>query len=341
MKRFLFLSTACLGVAGAAAAQSSVTIYGVIDQTVSRVSGGSSSLYMPPAIEAKHDMWVLKAGDPSRLGFRGVEDFGGGWSAGFQLEHRLMPDTGTTDSPGGSTFWQGRSLVWLRSDRFGEVFAGRDNFAAFFNGVQADPFLFDYGVAALGPDFTLARYTVAGEGGSRVSNQAGWRSPRLGGVALTLSMAAGEGSSTGRRRNEGLNLNYQQGPLYLGLGWDRGATLAGEDRSLINVTASYVLGSVKLFGNIARSRNEAATTPAGQRIRAYNAGLTVAAGGGLVKLAIGRLAPQGGASDSTKLGLGYEYPLSKRTAIRAALATGKTEGQSRTNGCEAGLRVTF
>ena len=77
---------ALLAVASAAAsAQSSVTLFGVLDLNARYVKNGDVSLKS------------LSSGgiNTSRLGFRGIEDLGGGLSAGFWLETGINPDTGT------------------------------------------------------------------------------------------------------------------------------------------------------------------------------------------------------------------------------------------------------
>ena len=79
------LALAVLGsFAGVAAAQSSVTLFGVVDLSVLRVknSGGSQTLMMSNSYNS------------NRLGFRGVEDLGGGMKAGFWLEAGMNNDTG-------------------------------------------------------------------------------------------------------------------------------------------------------------------------------------------------------------------------------------------------------
>ena len=65
-------------------AQSSVTIYGVADSMLSR---GSGSLTSRSAMGSGGNM-------TSRIGFRGVEDLGGGLKAGFDLESQVFMDSG-------------------------------------------------------------------------------------------------------------------------------------------------------------------------------------------------------------------------------------------------------
>ena len=71
-----------------ACAQSSVTLFGVVDAAVTYTTGSG------PVSTSK---WQLtnSANTFSRIGFRGTEDLGGGYAAGFWLEAGLMNDTGS------------------------------------------------------------------------------------------------------------------------------------------------------------------------------------------------------------------------------------------------------
>src|SRR5574337_108525 len=94
------------GFAGAASAQSSVTVFGVVDESINYIENKN-------AAGAKNKSWYLAANqlNSNRLGFRGVEDLGGGLQAGFWLEAGMNNGTGyagggsgnvsNTDTPSG------------------------------------------------------------------------------------------------------------------------------------------------------------------------------------------------------------------------------------------------
>src|SRR5438309_1005757 len=85
MNRFL-IAAALLGAATGAAAQSSVTLNGTVDTRIARGSGSISSVTK-----------LASSGmNSSLLGFRGVEDLGGGLSASFVLEGDLISDDGSS-----------------------------------------------------------------------------------------------------------------------------------------------------------------------------------------------------------------------------------------------------
>ena len=88
MKKLTFVATAVLGLVSttAAMAQSTVTIYGLLDAGYNHVTGlrqGSVSTLASGIMEG------------SRFGLRGTEDIGGGYKAIFTLENRLELDTGS------------------------------------------------------------------------------------------------------------------------------------------------------------------------------------------------------------------------------------------------------
>jgi len=70
-------------------------------------------------------------------------------------------------------------------------------------------------------------------------------------------------------------------------------------------------------------------------------------GKGLLKLAVAKLDPDGANNDSTRLGVGYERYLSKRTSLMANLGSGKQQGnlagvaRTRTTVYELGLKHNF
>ncbi|MCK7499946.1 MAG: porin [Comamonadaceae bacterium] len=84
MKKSLLALAALTAFAGAASAQSSVTLFGVVDLS----ARAPNTTTARPATRN----WLNDGNASSRLGFRGVEDLGGGLKAGFWLEGRLVTD---------------------------------------------------------------------------------------------------------------------------------------------------------------------------------------------------------------------------------------------------------
>ncbi|MGJ7503775.1 porin [Variovorax sp. ZT5P49] len=140
---------AALAVAGVASAQSSVTLFGVVDASISGYSSSSrdqkptvlrNSFGVPTytnqgSVKVRRTALAHSGYNTSRLGFRGTEDLGGGLAASFWLEAPITNDDGAT---GVSSFVR-RSTVSL-SGGFGELRLGRDYTPTFWNDTVFDPF---------------------------------------------------------------------------------------------------------------------------------------------------------------------------------------------------------
>ena len=222
MKKSL-VALAVLAATGAYA-QSSVTLYGIVEATtdigynrnVDRIdttnnfnaanvsTGGSVSA---TSVRLKNNFRVQDGSDQgtgtSRVGFRGTEDLGGGLKANFVLEMGLRIDDGCTTltatggcdnggnsaNSGGSTF--GRNAWGGLSGSFGEVRVGRQVLGSF--GVQANS-------AAAGSSLGLYETSAAGYlpmGNVRFSNAIRYMSPDFGGFKGSLMVAAPETGNNG------------------------------------------------------------------------------------------------------------------------------------------------
>jgi predicted porin len=185
MKKVSTLALLAMASAAACAqtATSSVTLFGIIDANARVVNNGNGSLK------------TLSAGgiNTSRLGFRGIEDLGGGLKAGFWLETGINPDTGTTSDS--SRFWNRRSTVSLISDTAGEVRLGRD-FTPTYSGYSNYDTFGSNGVGAVDKFFVSSIGGASIDTGTRADNLVSYFTPKnLGGFYGQLSVAAGEGTS--------------------------------------------------------------------------------------------------------------------------------------------------
>jgi len=327
MKKSL-LALAVLGAfAGAASAQSSVTIYGSLDQAISKGNGGTAP---NSGANGTSRAWLVRQSNGSRLGFRGNEDMGGGLSAQFQIEHRFTPDDGAAASP----FWAGRSYVQLSSAAGGRVYLGREYTPAFWPAVKSDPFGWD-GVGQLG-SMQWAGF-LTHNSGVRSSNSVGYKSPNLSGLTVQAAVGLGEAVLP---RSTGFNVEYGAGPIYAGLGYEKlsgGPTASLDGNSLFNLAFHYDLGFVKPMVYYSRAKVSAGTLSN----KFISIGALAPIGGGTLKAAWGRLDPAGATPTSTKIGLGYDYPLSKRTNIYADVGFGRQDGLTNNNAYALGVKHTF
>ncbi|MEJ8812767.1 porin [Variovorax ureilyticus] len=287
MKKSL-AALAALVAAGSASAQSSVTLFGVVDaavsyyQTNSKYVNTALNVFNPsnpaaalPRPDVRQSQWVLSSGNytGSRVGFRGTEDLGGGLAASFWLEAGIANDTGASVTPIGLAFNR-RSTVSL-SGAFGEVRLGRDYTPTFWNDNVFDPFQ-TVGVGAVAISMLLGGAGSAGTIGSQIVNPnyvrasnsvSYWLPPNLGGFYGHVMYALGENTkydpgsvtpdlpNTQRTgRYAGGRVGYANGPVDVAAAYGSSVIgdnyFAGLTRYLNtgNVGASYDFGPAKLYG---------------------------------------------------------------------------------------------
>jgi predicted porin len=330
MKKSL-LALAVLGAfAGAASAQSSVTIYGSIDLAIAKSNGGTSGNNAGQGGGDK--AWRLQQSNSSRLGFRGNEDLGGGLSAQFQIEHRYTPDDGAANS----VFWAGRSYVQLTSAAAGSVYLGREYTPAFWPAVKSDPFGWD-GVGQMG-SLQWGGYTAPGNpnGGVRSSNSIGYKSPNLGG--LTVQAAVGLSEATGVGRNNGFNVEYSGGPLYGAVGYESITDGSNDGRGVLNAALHYDFGFVKAIGYVAKAKIGAGGNTSS---KVWQLGATAPIGPGKLKAAYINVNPDGADNNTKKFAIGYDYPFSKRTNVYVDFGKTKTDLLTNNNTYAFGVKHTF
>jgi predicted porin len=117
MKKLLATLALSLGVATMASAQSSVTIYGILD--VGYIGKNMKGTPSTATNTLNSNQFGSSAETSSRLGFRGVEDLGGGTSAFFTIETGLTPTSSTV-----STFNNRQTFVGLAQKGLGNVAVG-------------------------------------------------------------------------------------------------------------------------------------------------------------------------------------------------------------------------
>ena len=99
MKKSLFALAAVTAFAGAAQAQSSVTVYGILD--VGYIGGNNRGFTATGApSKVTYNQFGSSAESTSRIGFRGTEDLGGGMSAFFTVETAVTPNSASAVTGG-------------------------------------------------------------------------------------------------------------------------------------------------------------------------------------------------------------------------------------------------
>lgn len=314
------LALAALGAfAGAASAQSSVTLYGRLDTAVTWTD---SSL-----LDSKTTLNNHQPIGGSRWGLKGSEDLGGGLKANFVLESGFNSDDGTPGSTATPVkLFDRAAWVGLSSASLGEVRLGRHETLT----RQLD---LGYGVDITGEgEINIADTNYAATAGrvlfqnfgTRVDNAVVYLSPNFSGFQVRGLVAAGEGVTA---RQQGVLLGYAAGPLKAGVSYeeyDKAPGGGGTYNKVATVGASYNFGVATLglgyqnttdFGS-----NTAKSTLIGD-VDAYNIGVLVPFGAFEFRAQYTHAKVDliaGGSNKQDKYGASLRYSLSKRTQLYTA-----------------------
>lgn len=329
------LTLGLLALCGASAhAQSaSVSIYGSIDQYFNHMSSSSGA-----KLNTLQDGKDLR----SRLGFRGVEDLGGGLQAKFQLEMGLSANSGA--SADSSRAFDRQSWVGLAHAQYGELRLGRQNSAPFTKGDYTD-----FTARTLGS--IINNFGVP----ARFDNDLAYISPRWAGLQVEGHFAQQQASASGSQVSTPivqLAADYLNGPTRVGYA---GLVAKAPQNAALNANvfyhyayANYDYGQGKVYGAYVRSNNIAATA------NGNNAGSVLSNVGGVVSWTStsvnrtfdivqlsadynvspvlrvgalwGRIHDSSGAGQNASGGaVGAYYSLSKRTTLSALYETMKND----------------
>jgi len=314
MKKSL-LALAMLGAfAGAAHAQSSVTIYGVADVGIQRVDDET----------AAGAAWGLTSGiqSGSRLGFRGTEDLGGGLKANFVLENGFNIDNGTLGQ--GNRIFGRQAWVGL-SGGFGAVKFGRQLTPIFVALDTIDP---------LGTGLGFGEGGLAGTNnfrayGVRMDNTVNY-SFSAAGFSGELAYGFGErAGTTAAARQLGAGASYVNGPITAVAAFHRtngdiGATYGTNSRTIM-LGGAFDFRVAKLHAAVANNRDELAAGDA--RRRDYMLGVSAPIGAAGSVVASYSMIDDRAATDTDidNWAVGYIHSLSKRTNLYTSYSISKPD----------------
>ena len=307
MKKSMLALAALTAFAGAASAQSSVTIWGIVDATYAIGNGSLTDRTR-----------VHNSGyNSSRLGFRGVEDMGGGSRAGFWLEAGVNNDDGSfgttnTNNQGTGASGGGGLTMNRRSNGVGT--------SQVLNGATG-------GSNLGGPTTVRASNSIAYIFGQ------GFNGNSLGpgkGFHAFAQMYRGENASGPATSNDGngfsVRLGYDAGPLSVAF-TNASTKYAAGKISTSGIGGSYNLGVAKISALWNKDKVAGGKTGSGTLL-----GANVPMGTNEIRLAMSNYKTElaSGASDgkANKFSLGYVSNLSKRTALYATYARVSNSGTS-------------
>jgi predicted porin len=310
MKKSLLALAVLTAFTGVASAQSSVTIYGKIDLGLVLDSGSASGK------SVRIDSGVTGG---SRLGFKGVEDLGGGMKAAFQLETGFCADSaaGAPNFCTGGNNFMGRQAHGDLTGAFGAISAGRQYSLGFNNQATIDPF--GAGFAGQANNVSAAGVYLVDPSGIRVNNSVQYTTPGFAGVTASAEVAFGEQTGNwAANRETGGALTYASGPAYAGFTYYDVDNAAGNGSG----KKVYLLGGTYDFGVVkAHALVQKVTGAAGLDFFSYMGGATIPLAGGQVLASYIHHNDRSSLNqDASQLGVGYLYPLSKRTSVYTSFA---------------------
>jgi predicted porin len=328
MKKSL-LALAVLGAfAGAASAQTNVTIYGVADVGISRNDSGAAT---------NDTTWSMDSGiqSGSRLGFKGTEDLGGGLSAIFTLENGFGIDNGALgqqgasfSNPAANRLFGRQAFVGL-SGGFGTVKFGRQ-FTPIFQALDSiDPF----GTGLAGD---ISR--VFSAYGVRMDNTINY-SMSAAGFSGQLAYGVGEvAGNTSGSRQIGLGLGYGNGPINVQFAYhDANNAADTSDMTTVLLGGTYDFRVVKAHLGLAQNETDAAGVTTAKS-RDLMLGVSAPVGAGTVLASFVRKDNRlVGNADADQWAIGYTHGLSKRTNLYTSYSRTKNDAGSALNSAGAGL----
>jgi len=345
MKKTLLVAALLAGFAGAAQAETSVTLYGIVDAGIGyqRITGTLNG----------QDYTATRTGvlsgveSGSRWGLRGTEDLGSGLQAVFQLESGF--DIGTGQSQQGNRLFGRQATVGLQSESWGRLDFGRQsNIAYKYLADVVSPFGLGFAQAQAGATFSQAATL-------RFDNMVMYQTPNYSGFQFGIGYSFNSdgpqtfrinGQDNGNSRAWTTGLRYTNGPLAVALTYDE---IRSPDNGIlggavvepgVNVRAyalglSYDFGPVKAYAGIGQTRNGwlaggvfpdnqglGFITEDGMRVNSYTVGLSAPIGAqSRIFASWGMADPsrENGGADSKQniYSLGYTYAVSKRTDVYA------------------------
>lgn len=297
------LALGLVACSGLASAQSSVTLYGVADIGLTKITGKTTQLLSSGT----------QNNGTSRWGVRGSEDLGGGLKAGFNFEAQLSLLDGATAA---NQF--ARQANMSLGGGFGTLKAGRALTPSWY-GVMAWELTGSANYSVVNSQF--------GYGGvnSRHNAELSYTSPNMGGLSVTVGHLFAP--NNGNVAKNDINVMYKSGPLAASLVYNK---LDNKGKNMA-LGASYNFGSFKLAG----SWQDATGGALG---KGFTLGGSVPLGAVTITVDLARDTQK----KDTDAMLEVKYALSKRTsAYGVLLRNGAGKTATAVNSTMVGIRHNF
>jgi predicted porin len=368
MKKSL-IAMAVLASSGAAMAQSSVTLYGIVDAYVGSSKAATVTAVGGQFVADQTRQAVVSSGglNGSRWGLKGAEDLGGGMKAVFVLENGFNVDTGAAASS--TSLFNRQAFVGLSSSSFGTVALGRQ-YGAYettrsgFLSAQGNSPAFDAtngvpfsngDLTALTSSFqnnvaTTAAAAALTKQGSRIGawmgyqvridNSISYATPNISGFQANVVYGLGENKNvtpnTAATKNASISLSYTNGPIAVAVVHQDDELVKDFHLKNTAIGGNYDFGVAKAF----LAYNQAKYTGVAKQ-NEWSLGVRAPVGATTL---VAQYAQSKGNDfgKNQSLGLSAEYSLSKRTTAYAAFNKTKAfDSEIKNDVYGLGIRHTF
>lgn len=290
MKASLLACSLLALIAGAAHAQSSVSVYGIVDLGLKIENDGGGRVV------------GINSGNQSgsRIGFKGTEELGNGLKANFVLESGIYADTGAQFTPG--VLFNRQSYVGLAGG-LGEVKLGRISTMFFSNASVFDPF----SDTLAGDSARLINYF-----GSRIDNTVNYSFSANNGINGQLAYSFGEvaGKQNANRTLAGA-IGYASGPLATVLMYTGTKNATGSDTMQTTLLGgNYNFGLLQPFATYAVNKGYGTLNT---RDALLGLKINITSADAIITSIIRKTDKAVKDADAQQIALGYTHDLSKRT----------------------------
>jgi predicted porin len=329
-------------LSGTAAAQSSVTLYGVVDAWAgSKKALGGKQTWMEGNGGLTASYW----------GMRGTEDLGGGYSAIFDLESYFSIQNGSVGRFAGDGFFSRNAWVGVKAP-WGTVTVGEIAPPLWFQTIFYNPFFnsFTFSPAVIHTYVGVNGQGVGGGGGDW-ANSVLYTSPKLNGLTGKAMYAFGNDAGHPGQNKWSLQMNYDSGAftaagLYQQIKYnttpgDLGTLTPGlTNQSVAEVSMMYNVGIAKAYAQYLHTWDTIVTGNVG--VNTGQLGLSIPIGPGTILLSDAYSKSSGSSTVSRNTwAAGYDYSLSKRTDVYVAALGDRASRFSYGTTLGGGIRTQF
>lgn len=252
MKKSLIALAVLGAAAGAAQAQSAVTLYGIVDLWTGRQSVTVGN------VKTTDNVMTSGGVSGSRWGLKGSEDLGGGLKAVFNLENGFSADTGTAANASfGRQAYLGLA-GGFGTVTFGNVYSAMDDIAGASNSGFDSQLSATSLIAAVNPNVAALNGNAVGSYNGNPKNAFKYVSPSFGGFSGSFSYSLDEDTSKKGNQTD-FSVSYAAGPIAANFAYeiqgDAGSSATGADVKITALNGSYDLGVAKLLASYGQAKD--------------------------------------------------------------------------------------